>query len=237
LGLLDQLRPAVPERVTVLVLADRGLWSPRLWAHIRALGWHPLLRVQNHTGVTRAHQPPCTARDLVRPGQAWIGRVRLGRRQLDVTLIVVWRAGQAQPCAVVTDLAPDRAGAGWYGLRMWAELGFRALKGLGWQWQRSRRTDPRRVARHWLVLAVCSLWTLAHGTRCEQAQRAGVPPARLRTPVALDASGRDREVSVLRRGLQQLCALLMRGGPWRRLWLQPEPWPKPPPDIEVFVHV
>jgi hypothetical protein len=28
---------------------------------------------------------------------------------------------------------------------MWVELGFRALKGLGWQWQRSRRTDPGPV--------------------------------------------------------------------------------------------
>jgi hypothetical protein len=237
LGLLDQLHPAVPARFTVLVLADRGLWSPRLWAHIRALGWHPLLRVQKRTGVRREGQPPCTARDLVRPGQVWIGRVRLGRRQLGVTLIVVWRPGQAEPCAVVTDLAPERVGANWYALRMWTELGFRALKGLGWQWQRSRRCDPRRVARHWLVLALSSLWTLAHGTRCEDAQRAGVAPARLRAPVALEACGGRRRTSVLRRGLQQLSRLLARGGPWRCLWLQPEPWPQPPPDLTIFVFV
>jgi hypothetical protein len=133
-------------------------------------------------------------------------------------------------------LAPERVGAGWYALRMWTELGFRALKGLGWQWQRSRRRDPRRVARHWLVLALSSLWTLAHGTRCEEAQRTGVPAARLRAPLALEAPGCGRQTSVLRRGLQQLCGLLMRAGPWRCLWLQPEPWPQPPPDLAVFVH-
>jgi hypothetical protein len=40
---------------------------------------------------------------------------------------------------------------------MWIEFGFRALKGLGWRWERTRRTDPDRVARHWLVLAVATL--------------------------------------------------------------------------------
>ena len=35
LRLLRRLRPAVPPGWTVLVLADRGLWSPRLWRRIR----------------------------------------------------------------------------------------------------------------------------------------------------------------------------------------------------------
>ena len=30
----------------------------------------------------------------------------------------------------------------WYMLRFWIELGFRALKSVGWQWQNTRRTDP-----------------------------------------------------------------------------------------------
>lgn len=47
LRLLRHLSPAVPSGMTVLVLADRGLWSPRLWKRIRDLGWHPLLRVQH----------------------------------------------------------------------------------------------------------------------------------------------------------------------------------------------
>lgn len=55
----------------------------------------------------------------------------------------------------------------WYGLRMWVELGFRALKSLGWQWQRTRRTDPAREARYWLILAMATWWVLAYGTRCQ----------------------------------------------------------------------
>ncbi|PZS06316.1 MAG: hypothetical protein DLM70_05260, partial [Chloroflexi bacterium] len=45
LRLLRQLRPAVPADMTVLVLADRGLWSPRLFKRITDLGWHPLLQL------------------------------------------------------------------------------------------------------------------------------------------------------------------------------------------------
>jgi hypothetical protein len=239
LRLLRRLRPAVPAGLTVLVLADRGLWSPRLWKRVRDLGWHPLLRVQGRVTFTPEGGTRCAARELVRPGEAWVGRGRLGAphkgRYRTVTLVAVWTAVQREPWAVVTDLPPERVGVSWYALRMWVELGFRALKGVGWQWQHTRRTDPRRTARHWLVLAVATLWVLAHGTRAEDAQRVGVAPACLRTPPA--PSGAERRiVSLFRLGVQCLRRLLGRGRLWRRLWLAPEPWPQPPPDLIVHLH-
>src|SRR3954453_389299 len=44
-------RPACPPVWTVLVRADRGLGSPRLWQRLRRLGWHPLVRVQRRTTI------------------------------------------------------------------------------------------------------------------------------------------------------------------------------------------
>src|SRR3954447_1333756 len=154
---------------------------------------------------------------------------------------------QDEPWLVVTDLPPDRVGVSWYALRAWVELGFRALKGVGWQWQRSRRTDPARVARHWLVLAVASLWVLAHGTRVEDARERGRPPARLRAPpvpparappppLSPGALARPRRISLFRLGIQRLRHPLARGWLWRRLWLAPEPWPQPPPGLAITVH-
>jgi hypothetical protein len=239
LGLLGRLRPALPAGFTVLLLADRGLWSPRLWAEIRRLGWHPLLRVQNHSTFAPDGRERCRAGDLVRPGQAWVGRGRLGspkHRRLPVTLIAVWTAAQREPWVVVTDLPPERVRSSWYALRMWIELGFRALKSLGWQWQRTRRRDPARVARHWLVLAVASLWVLAHGTRAEDADRLGVAPARLCAPPALPAMRQRRVISVFCRGLHWLGQLLAAARLWRRLWLAPEPWPEPPPHLLLILH-
>lgn len=241
LRLLRLLRPAVPAGLTVLVLADRGLWSPRLWKRVRDLGWHPLLRVQGHATFAPDGRERGPVRALVRPGAAWVGRGRLGspkRRRLKVTLVIAWTTGQEQPWAVVTDLPPARVGVSWYALRMWVELGFRALKGVGWRWGHTRRADPRRVARHWLILAVATLWTLAHGTRAEDAERAGVAPAHLRTPPpAPPAVVRPRRrIGIFRLGLHWLRHLLARGRPWRRLWLAPEPWPDPPPGLLIVIH-
>ena len=42
--LLQALAPAVPREMTVVVLCDRGLASPKLWKQIRDQGWHPYMR-------------------------------------------------------------------------------------------------------------------------------------------------------------------------------------------------
>src|SRR3954463_10895668 len=179
--LLRRLRPAVPPGWTVLVLADRGLWSPRLWKRVRDLGWHPLLRIQRRTTITPDGRERCPAGALVRPGEAWVGRGRLGRpkgRRPTVTPVAAWTTAQEEPWVVASDLPPDRVGVGWYALRAWVELGFRALKGVGWQWQRPARPGPAGGARPGLVLAGASLAALAHGTRVEDARERGLPPAR-----------------------------------------------------------
>jgi len=238
LRLLRLLRPAIPPHLTVLVLADRGLWSPRLFKRIRDLGWHPLLRIQDTTTVTPAGRDRLRSRDLVQPGQGWVGRARLGtpkKRQVSVTLIALWSAEQKEPWVVVSDLPPARVGLSWYGLRMWVELGFRALKGVGWKWEHTRRRDPARIARYWLILAVATLWTLATGTRVEDAAEVGVAPAQLRTPPSERAPQRRRIASVFAVGLRRLQHQLGRGRMWSRLWLRPEPWPKPPAHIHIYL--
>jgi hypothetical protein len=106
---------------------------------------------------------------------------------------------------------------------VWIEVGFRALKGVGWQWHHTRRTAPARVASHWLVLAVVMLWSLAYGTRAEDAAQQGVPPARLVQPPAVLPRRTPRLVSVVRRGLHWLRYTVARGYLWQRLWLCPEP--------------
>lgn len=182
------LRPAVPPTMTVLVLADCGLWSPRLWKRIQHLGWHPLLRVKRNTTFQPDGQGRQRADRLVPgPGHAWVGRgvaFQSVAKRCRGTLVVVWEEGQAEPWVVLTDLPPNGIGVMWYGLRVWVELGFRALKGLGWQWQHTRRTDPTRIARHWLVLATATLVVLAYGTRIEDATTRGLPPACLTPPAS-----------------------------------------------------
>jgi hypothetical protein len=235
LSLLQRLAPVVPQSMKVLVLADRGLWSPRLWQQIEALGWHPLLRVKNNTSFQPLGGCRVPAQRLIPgPGYAWVGQGTAFRRPKAHrfgTLLVVWEADQAGPWLVLTDLPVTGIGVCWYGLRVWVELGFRALKGVGWQWQHTRRTDPTRVARHWLVLAVAMLWVMAYGTRGEDAAAQGLPPGRLRMPPP--APQERRKVSVFRQGLSWFQHQLGRGRLWRRLWLVPEPWPAPAAGLQI----
>lgn len=240
-AMLAALATAVPQAMTVLVVTDRGLWSPRLWRSIKQHGWHPLMRVRPDATFAPLGQTRRPARTMVPgPGHAWVGAGTAFKHR-DVrragTLVVVWEAGHDAPWLVLTDLAPDAVGVGWYGLRVWVELGFRALKSLGWQWERMRRTEPERVARHWLVLAVATLLDEAYGTRVEDADLAGVPPAALRTPPPVAIDPARRRTSVFVRGLAWLRDGLGRRGPlWRRLWLRPQPLPTPAPGVVITYH-
>jgi hypothetical protein len=238
--LLGLLAPAVPPTMTVLVLTDRGLWSPRLWRQITGQGWHPLMRIRPDATFAPAGQHRQPARGLVPgPGWCWIGAgvaYKEKAKQLRATLLVVWGTGQHEPWLLLTDLPPEEVGVSWYGLRVWIELGFRALKSMGWHWERTRRTDPERIARHWLVLAVATLLDVAAGTRLEEADWRGLPPGRLRRP-RTPAPARPRRVSVFARGLAWLHLHVLRGRRWWTLWLLPEVLPASPPDLILLRHV
>ena len=45
-----------------------------------------------------------------------------------------------------------------------------------------------------------------------------------------------RTVSVIRYGIDWLRRLLLKGRLWSRVWLLPEPWPKPKSNLEVTHH-
>jgi hypothetical protein len=242
--LFDRLAPAVPREWLVVVLADRGLWSPRIWGSIRAQGWHPLLRLQ----VTSTFQPDGHPRQAARafvpqPGRAWLGTGRAfhpKHKRVAGTLIVIWAVGQADPWVLLTDLPPAVVGPSWYALRFWIELGFRALKAAGWQWEHTRRTDQTRVARHWLVLAVATLLTLAYGSRAEDADRLRCSPDDLLVPPPPDRLPpltAPRRISLFRVGLAFLLVDLAAASLWSHLWLAPDPWPSTPSDILVSYHL
>ena len=189
-----------------------------------------------------------------RPDTAWIGRgtaFSTPNAKRRCTLLAVWYVEQEEPWIILTDLPPEDVGPSWYALRFWIELGFKAVKSLGWKWDKTRRTDPARVARHWLVLSVATLLALAYGTRMEDAHDPRIAPGNLRTPpkayLVLDTGtpaprrrdpwGRPvRTVSIIRHGIDWLRRLLLRGRRWSRVWLLPEPWPEPKPNLEITRH-
>jgi hypothetical protein len=214
--LLGQVHAALGDGWEVLVVADRGLESRDLFLAVTALGWHPLLRVKAR-GTFRPdgwkrHWP--LARFAAAVGRRWGGRGVAYQRDaaLPCTLLACWDEGHAEPWLLLTDLEPEAANPAWYAFRAWIEQGFKVLKRGGWQWQRSRVTDPLRAARQWAALALATLWLLEIGQEGE----------RLHLPRRPD---QPRAVRLFQVGLAVVLAALVRGAALPAGALSPEPWP------------
>jgi Transposase DDE domain len=236
LRLLRQLRPAMPRAWTVIVLADRGLYARWLFRRIVRLGWHPFVRINR--GGTFRPDPQATYRPLLsfvpHPGTCWRGTgtaFKSPQRRLRCTLLACWEEGDTDPWLILTDLPPEASEAGWYGLRAWIEQQFKCIKRAGWQWQRTRMTQPERAARLWLAVAGATLWRLSVGGMAEDAI-----PASTRLDVSDALAGqrqqrratRLRLVSIFRRGWITILVALLEQAPLPLGAFRPEPWPRVP---------
>jgi hypothetical protein len=244
---------------TVLVMTDRGLYARWLYQEIVALGWHPVMRITHLSKFRKdgsKRSLPVTAL-VSRVGCRWRGRgvafPRKPERRLECTLMACWEEGYEGPWFLVTDLAPDQAEGLWYGMRSWVEGGFKLLKSGGWQWQATRMTEPDRVERLWLVLAVATRYVLAVGGEADEAEFADAtvpgpagPPARAaaaphgrarpsrrggterpapaRAPRRRLTGTKQRLVSIFRQGLAVLLSVLIAGHALPKPIWKPEAW-------------
>lgn len=231
-ALFAHVHGSIPETWTVIVLADRGLYARWLFVAIQANGWHPFLRV-NHAYGTYCKQGESQFLPLKialpGPGRHWSGRVRCFKsKPLDCTLLACWGEEHCDPWLILTDLSPHQADVLWYRLRFWIECGFKQTKRAGWQWQRTRMTDPERASRLWLAIAVATLWAVSFGGDAED----NLPPSSFEalplTHIAHSHSftgTRSRTISSFRRGLLTLIAHLIAGRPLPLPTFKPAPWP------------
>lgn len=232
--LLSLLKPAIPKTMTVIVLADRGLYARWLFEHIVSLGWHPFLRINagakfRPTGWSHFHWLSSFA---PAEGRWWRGQgTAFASRDCRVacTLLARWEPGYAEPWFIVTDLPPDTSDACWYGLRAWIEQGFKLTKRAGWQWQRTRMTDPHRAERLWLAVAVATLWLLSVGgeadTQIPDSTLLDVTSSLRAHATRQRQATRLRLVSLFRRGWVSVIVALFKGRPLPLPGMfHPEPW-------------
>jgi Transposase DDE domain len=233
LRMLRQVRPAIPPHWTVIVLADRGLYAGWLFRRIVRLGWHPFLRI--NAGGTFRPDPQATSRPLTsfvpQLGTRWHGTgaaFKSRPRRLRCTLLARWDEGHTAPWLILTDLPPEASEASWYGLRAWIEPQFTCLKRAGWQWQRTRMTQPDRAARLWLAVAVATRWLLSVGGVAEDT----IPASTLLDVTDVLAHQRRqrratrlRLVSIFRRGWIMILVAWLEQQPLPLGGFVPEPWP------------
>lgn len=237
--LLRLLQAAVPTDVTVIVLADRGLYARWLFEGIVALGWHPFLRV--NLGGTFCPTGQAVFRPfgtfVPTPDQRWSGTGTAFKgtgSRLACTLVAWYGEGYKDPWLILTDLSPEACDVAWYGLRTWIEQSFKLIKRAGWQWQRTRMTEPDRAARLWLAVAVATLWLVSVGGEADAAlPTATCPDLDLATAVPSQPrrhrAPQLRLHGVFRRGWMLILVALLRHDPLPFGRFIPEPWPALPP--------
>jgi hypothetical protein len=254
--MLQLLHTRVPPGWQILVLTDRGMYSPRLFRCLVALHWHPFLRIRGQGFYRlRGSQEWLALKDLpLAPGETQAFAAELFKNdegRLKGTLVAFQGEGYAEPWLIVTDLSAETARASWYGLRAWIEQGYKRIKREGWGLQRTRIEDCQRLERLWLAVAVATLWVLEAGGEAEvaeqRARKKTVPktvgvdrPALpdLTTPAVSAEAAREeaspqegpaakRIWSVFSRGWQVVRNGLAVGLVVLGSW-HPEAWPDPP---------
>ena len=239
LQVLSDIASSVPVSWTVIVLADRGLYARWLFEQVVRLGWHPFLRI-NSGGKFRTPEHDYRPLTVVLSGTTvlWSGRVTCFKTHpLQCTLLAGRDAEYQDPWLILTDLAPDAARVCWYGLRAWIEGGFKDLKRGGWQWQQTRMSDPARVERFWLVLAVATLWMVSVGGAAEMTLPASTLEELPVTHIARQHMSHQpptRWLSCFRRGRLVILAALITGQPLPHGRFQPEPWPNQLSDEKTY---
>jgi len=231
--LLTCIAPSIPADWMVLVMADRGLYARWLFQRIQAGGWHPFLRI-NANGLVRLddHAPWTPLADHVaQPGAMWRGTVTCFKAMsLRCTLVGMWMAEYADPWLIVTDLPPDVAQVAWYGMRTWIEQGFKRIKRSGWHWEQTKMSDPARIARLWLVIAVATLWVVRVGGAADATLPASSLAALPATHIArrrASSATRPRILGCFRRGVLLILVALLRQQPLPLGHFIPAPWPAP----------
>jgi Transposase DDE domain len=236
LKLLEKLAGSVPEHWTVLVMSDRGLYAPWLYAKIVELRWHPFMRINKQGNFRPQGEAKFRSLATAAPsvGSGWCGKVDCFSGEvsrLQCTLLARWDEGYEEVWVIVTDVAPAQATAVWYGMRSWIEGGFKDTKRGGWGWHQTKMVDPERAERLWLAIAVATLWAVSVGGEADANLPVSSLEALPETHVARRTAtkrSRPRMLSCFARGIVTIIGRLIRGDGLVLGRFIPEPWPTMP---------
>jgi hypothetical protein len=181
--LLQRARQALPEGVSVVVVADREFGNIPAIQVIAQLGWHFCLRFKTDTWLYLADGSEQQARDLYPPcgrRQHWTQVGVTLQNHGPLNLSIIWATRQDEPWILVSDRDPAELAA-LYRRRMTIEEMFSDLKKRGFQLEDTRLRDPARLGRLLALLSLAYLWLLlAAAIIIRRGWRRLVDPARKR---------------------------------------------------------
>lgn len=237
--LLSCISHTIPADWFVIVTTDRGLYADWLYKQIQSLGWHPFMRI-NQIGQFKPQaisswQPLNTLVPQV--GQSFSGRVTCFKtNSIECTLLARHDEGYTDPWLILTDLPPEDANACWYAMRCWIECLFKDGKRGGFGWHRTKITHPKRAERHWLAMAIATLWQVSVGGEVD----ANLPISSFDELPLTHVARRNFKNSVLhrclscfRRGFLVIKAAVLNRLPLPQGSFFPQPWPIFTPQLHV----
>lgn len=187
---------------SVLFLADRGFRDVDWAALCQEIGWHSRIRLANNTIVTLEDGTQCAISQLgVKPGEkkffqnVLVTQSRPWKANLSVTWTKGERGKEPELLAVMSDLPACGQRLEEYGWRMSIEESFRDDQSGGFDLEHTRLSDPQRLERLLLAVAVATLWCHELGEQVVQNEQ---------LQKELDAGGTKRELSLFQLGLRFL---------------------------------
>jgi len=209
-SLLRQVRRGLPERIRVVLLADRGLCWPLLVDWCTEHGWHYVLRLQGQTKVAGPDGVERQARERApHAGSRWLGEAAVFKKAgwRGANVVATWEPGMKEPWLLLTDRRASLRHCRAYGKRMWQEESFRDDKSAGFHWGQSRVDDPAHAARLLLVLALALVLATSQGSVVlKRGQRRALDPHRRRRLSVVQLGLRWLRYAV-QHGLQHLLRL------------------------------
>ena len=229
--LFRHIHDSVPENWFVIVATDRGLYAEWLYNQIKSMGWHPFMRINQQGQFRHLGQQQWQPISALIPqvGQSWKGLVTCFKtNSIDCTLLGRWDEGYTDPWLILTDLQPELADACWYSMRCWIECMFKDGKRGGLAWHQTKITDPKRAERHWLAIAIATLWQVSVGGAVDFKMPISsldeLPPTHVARRNFKNRSS-HRWLSCFRRGFLVIKAAFLNHLPLPEEGFFPESWP------------
>ena len=176
------------------VVADREFCSPQLAKWLKGFGIHWALRVKKSYRVSRSDIPSLPLSTFFvhcQPGTSYLfpDLFLTAEHRFQVHLFLYWRADCQEPLALITDLDEARAVDECYHERMFIETLNRDLKSSGYDIERGRMTDTKRLENFLIPIAFAYILSVIQGHLEEV--KSPIPPLRKRR-LSLFTQARNR---------------------------------------------
>lgn len=165
-ALLNSVRPWLPERVAILLVADRFYGTAQLIDWCQEAGWAYRIRLKGN--LTLTHEGgELTTGDVVTRMPHGVTGAELYGSGVTTNIGVLHEKGHTEPWIIAMDVRPSPYTTLDYGLRWGIENMFSDLKSRGFGLMQSQIKKPDRLERLILIMSLALYWAVSCGMFAE----------------------------------------------------------------------